>query len=431
MSSDPKETAAWRAFGMLDADESASYDESLRSDPEFAQAFREIEILTAAVAVATTPPITPRDGQLERLQARLGLQEKKKRVNWLGISGWAAAAALAMAMILNRQPSNKESLAFQNTSSVPEIPSTELPISPITRPATDDLTNPNSENVNALDARIATSKSGDESILKLETNRLSQEIAILRDELKAFQQRSEASPDVAWPIIMRMRSPREVATTTNPDGSAKPKDSPITELLGDAITAANNNPAPADATSPPPATTLIPSVANEDDSDGPTIAQTTVSPPTRGAVPSDTDTLPEPTDSNVVPPANHVSPPIVKDPPQKSIDPPPNDPAPEKTPPAPSAIPIYDPARDIGTLVVSNLPPLRNGETYNLWVTPKEGGASVYVGSIPVTQTSGAESFDFSFGSTGIIPGNFTLTRDFRGQTNQPSIRNTVLQGPR
>ena len=70
----------------------------------------------------------------------------------------------------------------------------------------------------------------------------------------------------------------------------------------------------------------------------------------------------------------------------------------------PTAIPIYDAARDLGSLVVSNLPPVADGESYNLWVTTQNSGHPIYVGSLPDSSAAGADSFDFTLGSTMILP---------------------------
>jgi hypothetical protein len=99
--------------------------------------------------------------------------------------------------------------------------------------------------------------------------------------------------------------------------------------------------------------------------------------------------------------------------------------------PAPSAIPIYDSARDTGTLVVSNLPAKSPEERYNLWVTTENGKHPVHVGRLPDSNKPGAESFDFNLGSTKVVPTGFMLTRDRQGQPEVPSAMNTILVGPR
>lgn len=96
----------------------------------------------------------------------------------------------------------------------------------------------------------------------------------------------------------------------------------------------------------------------------------------------------------------------------------------------PVAIPIYDAARDAGTLVVSNLPPAAAGKAYHLWVTTGAGARPVFLGMLPEPSATGAEAFDFSLGSSMILPVGFLLTMDPPGSPAAPSEANTVLLGP-
>ena len=96
-----------------------------------------------------------------------------------------------------------------------------------------------------------------------------------------------------------------------------------------------------------------------------------------------------------------------------------------------SAIPIYDAARDKGTLVVNNLPPKTAGQSYNLWVKTDNSAQPFYVGLLPESSKLGADSIDFSLGSTAIIPSGFVLTRDPQGKPPAPSPQSTILVGPR
>lgn len=97
---------------------------------------------------------------------------------------------------------------------------------------------------------------------------------------------------------------------------------------------------------------------------------------------------------------------------------------------APMAVPIYDAARDAGTLVVSNLPPAGDGNVYNLWVVMEMGGKPACLGSLPENSALGADSFDFSLGSSMVLPAGFLLTLDPQGTPAGPTEENTVLQGP-
>jgi hypothetical protein len=96
----------------------------------------------------------------------------------------------------------------------------------------------------------------------------------------------------------------------------------------------------------------------------------------------------------------------------------------------PAAIPIYDAARDAGTLVVSNLPALDQGQAYHLWVTTSAADRPIYVGSLPESSASGSDTFDFSLGSSMVLPSGFVLTKDPPGNPAAPGETNTVLQGP-
>jgi anti-sigma factor RsiW len=96
----------------------------------------------------------------------------------------------------------------------------------------------------------------------------------------------------------------------------------------------------------------------------------------------------------------------------------------------PMAVPIYDAARDSGSLVVSNLPPAGEGNAYNFWVITEVGGKPVCLGSLPESIALGAESFEFSLGSSMVLPVGFLLTLDPQNAPASTTEQNTVLQGP-
>lgn len=96
----------------------------------------------------------------------------------------------------------------------------------------------------------------------------------------------------------------------------------------------------------------------------------------------------------------------------------------------PMAVPIYDAARDSGTLVVSNLPPAGEGNAYNFWVITEVGGKPVCLGNLPENSALGADSFDFSLGSSMVLPVGFMVTLDPQNEPATPTEENTVLQGP-
>lgn len=364
MNSDPHENAAWRNFGMLDADEAASFDEASRLDPELNAACHQMDRLTTALAVAMAAPIAPRAGQLERLQLKLGLNPAKS-INWLGISGWAAAAALTLILLLDRT-SHRHALRPESARQTATDSQKSVDHPPTPGGSTDEAP---AETGSATAIRDSEGK----TVAKVEAKRLIQEIEVLRGKLENFQKldrkRFEAVPGMAWPIVMKMSPPGELPTT--PDGLSLIHEDPlITAMLGDALSAANAR-------------------ASWDDPAAMATSAGLTAPPGVAAADAMPAGLP------------------------------------------PSAIPIYDAARDSGTLVVSNLPLASATEAYSLWVTTETGGKPIYVGRLPESNALGAESFDFSLGSTAIVPSGFILTKDSQGTPASPSEENTVLLGPR
>lgn len=228
---------------MLDADEAAAFDEAMRHDPELRNAYQEMARLAAAVAVTAAVPIAPQAGQLERLHLRLGLHAAK-RANWLGITGWAAAAALTMILVLDLTPQRRNRVAGQ-----PALPPVTRQQPSVVTPPGRDIANeeeslPTSTAASGSDRGLAaTRQDGNARVIsKVETKRLIQEIEVLRGQLESVLERDrkrfESVPGIAWPIIVRMRPPENFAQT--PGALAVKLDDPaITSMLGDALTAAN------------------------------------------------------------------------------------------------------------------------------------------------------------------------------------------------
>ena len=349
---------------MLDADEAAAFDEAMRHDFELKIACQEMDRLATAVAVSATHPIEPQAGQLERLHRRLGLHPTK-RVNWLGISGWAAAAALTMVLVIERTVPQTSHSTAQETAYPSHVIRQQKPLRTLPPESVNigKERDPAKELDEVADSRLAVrpQDSDVKEISKMETQRLVQEIEVLREQLESVlvrdRKRFESIPGLAWPIIVRM-TPPETEDESSSSLLAKQDDPTITSMLGDALTAATQHPSLADA------------------------------PAVRAAVP-----------------------------PLSEIE--------------PSAVPIYDSARDAGTLVVSNLPAAAPDEAYNLWVTTQISDKPVYVGRLPESNARGGKSFDFSLGSKTTLPSGFILTKDRQGTPPLPSTSSTVLQGPR
>lgn len=366
MNSESRESAAWRSFGMLDADKAAAFDEALRQNPELRDASQEMDRLAAAVAVTAAVPIAPRAGQLERLHRRLGLHPAK-RTNWLGITGWAAAAVLTLILVLDRTGDRKPRTVGQppiHPANL-EIPSEVTPPEPEV-PTEEERILTRAPEVIAKTELPVTRPDGDAVVIaKVETKRLIQEIEVLREQLESAlerdRERFESVPGMAWPIVVRMKPPATFSENPAALAAMVEEDPPITSILGDALAAANP-----------------------------------FQPPT------------DPFNERTIPPPPAPVAEIV-----------------------PSATPIYDSARDAGTLVVSNLPATTADEAYNLWVTTRKGNKPVHVGRLPESNVRGGESFDFSLGSKATVPSSFILTKDRLGEPAPPSGNNTVLVGPR
>jgi hypothetical protein len=248
MNSEIYETAAWRNFGMLDADETASFDEAMRLDPALKLAHSEVECLTAAMAAVMVAPVAPRVGQLEQLHLRLGLTAPKS-TNWLAISGWATAAGLMLFFLFNQKT------PFANDTPGQALREARVAITPagtapgVAHYSQDDLSRIQSIGPKKEVAPPTQAATAEVPAVKLETQRLTQEVETLRGRLEYAQERDrkrfEGVPGLSRPVIMRMKPPGGVVNTlevTIPEI----EELPISTLIGDALARA----VPADLESP-------------------------------------------------------------------------------------------------------------------------------------------------------------------------------------
>ncbi|MCX6845848.1 MAG: hypothetical protein NTU84_04675 [Verrucomicrobia bacterium] len=227
---------------MLDSNEAAGFDEAIHQDPELRDAYRDMNVLCAAVAAASIAPLQPRAGQLEQLQARLGLQASKS-VNWLGISGWAAAAAaFAFMLLVDRKPlvstesvkstathhANKRDILMIQKATVQELAA---------QPSSDVGSEPSEDATANRDA--ATHENNVKLVTKMETKRLVQEIAVLRDKLESVekreQQRLEPVQGMAWPIVIKMRPPNATTQIVATEVATTDAETSVVDVLGDAL----------------------------------------------------------------------------------------------------------------------------------------------------------------------------------------------------
>jgi hypothetical protein len=369
MNSDPHDSTAWRSFGMLDTDETAGFDEAMRHDPQLKAAARDMDRLSAAVALATSHPVIPRDGHLERIQSRLGMHHPRRAPLWFGISGWAAAAALALLLVWN----------VKGFRGLPAQPGPIVNSPGVTESAVHDgvpadvqavATNDNPSDTDTAPAKQPSPETNPSGlVIRRETEQLTREIAVLQSQVQLYQSRerawSQVLPGVALPVIMKMTPPGAESTI---DSSLAMNDSPISQLLGETLRIAGS--------------------AKQGSGDSPDAVMST----------ADTAFLNTAVEVPAVAPAG--------------------------------AIPIYDAARDAGTLVVTNLPPAPTGLEYNLWVQAKRDGPPVRIGILPDAGTSPSESFDFSLGDNQVMPSGFILTQDPADRPAAPNADNTVLQSP-
>ena len=233
MNSDPHESAAWRAFGILDAEESAAFDDALRENADLRNAYREINTLAAAVAVSQVKPLQTRAGDFERLQTRLGLL-RKRPVNWLGISGWAIAASLALLLVVSHNPR-----AASGPTSQTQADARAIPAGAPTKINPDAAAIPEVENPALAASGTSDGAAGgsEKKIAKKgETMKLIQEISVLREKLgkiaKRDQKRFEIVPGRSWPVMMTMAPP----PSSDEEETIVPEDFPaLTSRVADAL----------------------------------------------------------------------------------------------------------------------------------------------------------------------------------------------------
>ncbi len=219
---------------MLDAEESAAFDDALRENADLRQAYREINALAAAVAVSQVKPLQTRAGDFERLQTRLGLL-RQRPVNWLGISGWAIAASLALLLVVSHRPRPQASGATSQT----QADARAIPAGAPAEIGPDAAGIPEEENpALAASGTSVGAASGSETKApkKGETMRLIQEISVLREKLervaKRDQKRFEIVHGRSWPVMMTMAPP----PSPDEDETTIPEDAPaLTSRVADAL----------------------------------------------------------------------------------------------------------------------------------------------------------------------------------------------------
>jgi len=216
---------------MLNAEESAAFDDALREDAALRHAYREINALGAAVAASQAIPLQARPGQLERLQARLGLQHRRP-TNWLGISGWAIAASLALLLVISNRPG---SAASGNVAVSPQMGAKTAHVAAANASGANG-TAEDKESLAASNSSTGSAGAGEgKSNKKIESKRLIQEISVLREKLESVAKRDQKRFEIisgrSWPVMMTMAPPSSTADT-----ATVLEDAPaLTSRVGDAL----------------------------------------------------------------------------------------------------------------------------------------------------------------------------------------------------
>ncbi|HEX2746600.1 MAG TPA: hypothetical protein VHM91_01270 [Verrucomicrobiales bacterium] len=393
MKDETREHAAWRAFGLLTPEEQEAFDAAVGVDAPLAEARGRVEALAAAVSVTHSRPVAPGADVWDHIGERCGIARQRRTFissarlrSVLSWAGWGVAAALAVLLAVRDRTDSLTAGRSQGpeTPAPSDNPRRVISHSPANPPAPD----------------------------------------------KTFTE----SP-------VRQRSLRPPA---DPPAAGPPEH--------DAL--ATTNPPPPQPVVPPGNTPPEPTAEHGEKRRLIQEIATLRAELTQSQAKNREMLLPAPGRSWPLI-VEMKSPSAVRDessPPLSSqiADAFANKPAPEPKTPSEAtpqlqatAIPVYDPARDTGTLAVRNLP-VATGFRYNLWVSTADSSEPVYVGTLPANLRS-TDSLDFSLGSTGIIPTTYYLTTGTfsAGNTSQltetsinrdqliaPNSSNIVLQGP-
>jgi hypothetical protein len=370
MKSEACENAARHLFGLLAPEDEPLYEAAAAEDPVMREARRLVEELACAVALQAAVPVEPPAHLLPQIKAACGLLPEPAvpglaRVI-LAWSGWGAAAAVAAAALALWPRPVSRPVEMASGGTTPVHLRSGLPHqSPSPPPATIPESGGGRTGADAAVADAATAPNDTHADVRSENRRLIQELAVLRPELERYRQRDRE----LFAAVPGRSWP--LIVEMHPPG-LKPEETPD-GILSSAVDGYFNGRTP-NQKGPDPVTGSA----------------------TAPETPVDTASLP---------------------------------PAAGETLEIPRAIPVYDPARDQGTLTVRHLPPPAEGSAYHLWVTAGAGSPPVLAGILPADIGTN-DAFDFNLGSTGFVPQSYFLTQDPAGSPLAPAGGNIVLEGP-
>jgi hypothetical protein len=416
MKSDRREKAAWRTFGLLSPKEQVAFDSAAESDPALAAARNDMETLAAAISVNHSRPVTPESDSLAIIQDRCGLSGRRRllisrmrlRPALLAWAGWGVAAALVVLLAVRE----KSGTLTAGESRTPDTDTT-----PGLQQRPENRSNRSAVIPNGSVARaVAPNKNASSSMVHPVAVRNEQVPGSVDPSLDPGLVHLPGTETGIRPSEFgeKRRLIQEIETLRAELARSKQQ---TKELL-----------TPAPGRSWPLIVEMKSPTASRDESDPPLTSQ--IADALAGKVPAVAD--PAST-------AGTASATAVAEQPQPAE-------GASQTAPA-SAVPVYDPARDSGTLAVRNLQPAPSGSQYNLWVNTADSSEPVFVGTLP-DNLQPTDSLDFNLGSTGIVPSTYYLTVDsvdmskvghvkvFKGPVvtrkpaTPPNPNNIILQGP-
>ena len=394
MNAETQDHAAWRTFGLLPPEEQEAFDAVAETDLSLTEERARMEALAAAISVLHSRPVAPGAHVLGLIEERCGLSEGKKNFisgarlrSVLSWAGWGVAAGLAVLLAVRDHSGTLtagQSPASANTNSPDDPQGTKIPSPrPLPSPGTPVAGTPDRGKITPTTAGTPAPVSDNK------TSRVAVD-PVHPSEIQPIPGSNKTEP-VSEPGEKR-RLIQEIETLRTELARTREQNR---EIL---------SPAPGRAW--PLIVEMRSPSATREDSDAPLSSQigdALAGKPQEPKLPAAQKQTGEATPQTQLLPA--------------------------------TAIPVYDPARDTGTLAVRNLPVVATGSQYNLWVSTADSTEPVYVGTLPDNLHS-MDSLDFSLGSTGIIPTSYYLTVNSMDLATSvrtaslPNASNIVLQGP-
>ncbi len=405
MKADFREYAAWRALGMLSPEEQAAFDAAAEADGDLAAARARVEALAASVSVIHSRPVAPGEDTLAVIRKRCGIPGAGQNVisrarsrPLFAWAGWGVAAALAVLLAVREEsgPLTAGGLPDPAKDGAPSVPGRTIPhtsgrVPSREKPRLIGKVPPPSKSSSGVNApEIPREAPGDAAGPEGEPPTVAHESGAV----------GAGAPQEAGE---KRRLIQEIETLRSElERSRQRDDLMFSPTAGRSwpLIVEMKSPSAVKSENDPPLTSIV-----ADALAGKTLTETKTTEQKDPAATAQVATLP-------------------------------------------TAIPVYDPARDTGTLAIRNLPAAELGYQYYLWVATSSSGEPVFVGTLPENLRS-TDSLDFTLGTTGIVPTAYYLTTNntlgysspvrstsvsstiqIKGTLVPPNTSNIVLQGP-